>query len=41
VSRQLKEVHTGTHPARLALVTELGDELAEEEAELADESSDA
>ena len=41
VSRQLKEVHTGTHPARLALDTELADELAEEEAELADESSDA
>ena len=39
--RQLKEVHTRTHPARLALDAEVAAELAEEEAELADESSDA
>jgi integrase/recombinase XerD len=31
--RQLKEVHTRTHPARLALDAELAAELAEEEAE--------
>lgn len=31
--RQLKEVHTRTHPARLALDAELADELAEEAAE--------
>jgi integrase/recombinase XerD len=37
--RQLKEVHTRTHPARLALDPELAAELAEEEAELAGMSS--
>jgi len=40
--RQLKEVHTRTHPARLALAAatdpELAAELAEEEAELAEET---
>jgi hypothetical protein len=35
--RQLKEVDTRTHPARLALDPELAAELAEEEAELAEE----
>ncbi len=39
--RQLKEVHTRTHPARLALDPELAAELAEEEAELADEEHGA
>lgn len=39
--RHLKEVHTGTHPARLALDPELAAELAEEEAELADEERGA
>lgn len=40
--RMLKEVHTRTHPARLALdaqTPELEAELAEEEAELADEAT--
>jgi integrase/recombinase XerD len=38
--RMLKEVHTRTHPARLAAQTsELEEELAEEEAELADEAA--
>ena len=41
--RQLKEVHTRTHPARLTLnpelVAELAEELAEEEAELAEEKA--
>jgi len=40
--RQFKEVHTRTHPARLALAAaidpELAAELAEEEAELAEET---
>lgn len=35
--RQLKEAHKRTHPARLALDPELAVELAEEEAELAEE----
>jgi integrase/recombinase XerD len=39
--RQLKEVHTRTHPARLALDAELAAELADEEAELADEERGA
>jgi integrase/recombinase XerD len=34
--RQLKEVHTRTHPARLTIDPELAAELADEEAELAD-----
>jgi integrase/recombinase XerD len=37
--RMLKEVHTRTHPARLALDLELVAELAEDEAELADEEA--
>lgn len=39
--RQLKEVHTRTHPARLAADPDLLSELAEEEAELADEAGEA
>jgi integrase/recombinase XerD len=39
--RQLKELHTRTHPARLALDPEPAAEIAEEEAELADEERGA
>jgi integrase/recombinase XerD len=37
--RMLKEVHTRTHPATLEAGPELLEELADEEAELADEAA--